>query len=366
MNKLATVIIGCLLLAGCSGRQSNGSAVTEATPDNLLLKDYSPVSIFNIPATYVEKAKFPVIDVHSHDYAQTEEEIDAWVATMDAAGVEVTHLMSCSWIGRPADEMFSKYAKYPDRFRFWCSFDYTDIDNSDWEQRAIASLERYRELGAVGVGEMGDKGLGDLYGYPSEGRGVHIDDPRIKPLLEKCGELGMPINIHIAEPIWMYEKMDETNDGLMNAYTWQVDTTEAGCLGYDGLIQSFENAVAANPNTTFIACHYLNMSHDLPRLAAMLDKYPNMYVDLAARNAESAATPRATRRFILKYADRILFGTDNGMSADMYRSSYRILETDDEHIYDGGSYHWALSGFYLPDDVLKKIYRDNALKLFHN
>jgi predicted TIM-barrel fold metal-dependent hydrolase len=122
--------------------------------------------------------------------------------------------------------------------------------------------------------------------------------------------------------------------------------------------------VRDNPNTIFIACHYLNMNHDLPRLGAMLDKYPNMYIDIAARVAESAHTPRATRAFLMKYQDRVLFGTDNGMEAPMYHTIFRVLETEDEHFYMPESeYHWALSGFGLPDEVLKKIYHDNAERI---
>jgi hypothetical protein len=365
MKKLLLAVAIALTAVGCCGSKNS---VANSGSD-LLLKDYKPVSIFNVKKTVVEKPKFPVIDAHSHDYASTKADVAAWVAEMDAAGVEVTHLMSCNWLGQPMDSMVVKYADYPDRFRFWCSFDYSDMDKSDWTERALASLEKYYTMGAVGVGEMGDKGLGDLYGYPTEGRGVHLDDPRLKPLLEKCGELGMPINIHVAEPIWMYMKPDATNDGMMNASLWQVDTTEPGCLDYEGLIQMFLNAVEANPATTFIACHYLNMNDDLPRLGEMLDKYPNMYVDLAARNGESAATPRATREFIIKYADKVLFGTDLAdTKARMYRNVYRILETDDEHFYipetNNYGYIWPLSGFDLPDDVLRKVYRDNALKLF--
>ena len=191
-----------------------------------------------------------------------------------------------------------------------------------------------------------------------------MDDPRMKPLLERCGALGMPVSIHIAEPIWMYEPLDEHNDGLMNGATWAVDTSVEGCRDYDELMATFERTVAAYPATTFIACHYLNMNQDLDRLGALLDKYPNLYVDLSGRMGESAVTPRATRRFLLKYADRVLYGTDNGMSSDMYRMTFRLLETDDEHIYNPDyGYHWAYAGFDLPDDVLRKIYRDNAARI---
>ena len=334
--------------------------------DTLLLKNYEPHSIFKIQISNVKVAKYPVIDTHSHDYAKTDDEIREWIKNMDECGIEKTYLLSCNWIGLPFEKFVEKYSPYKDKFAFCCSFDYTDFDKPDWEKRAIESLVRCHELGAIGIGEMGDKGFGDLYGYPTEGRNIHLDNPKLKPLLEKCGELKMPIIIHIAEPIWMYQPIDRYNDGLINAAKWKVDTTQIGCLGYEQLMKSFENAVAANPKTIFIACHFLNMNQDLVRLGKLLDKYPNLYIDIAGRMAESSCTPRATRAFLIKYADRVLFGTDNGTTKEMYRNIFRILQTSDEHFYiPDYNYHWYYNGFNLPDKVLKKIYYKNAKKIFH-
>ena len=360
--KKTIFILACaaLSLTGCqkaavSDQQAASPAAT------ILLKDFAPQVINNIPKTHVERAKFDIIDMHAHDYASSEEEIAQWCQTMDEVGVLNTAIMHCSWIGRPFEEVIEAYAPYKDHFRFWCCFDYTDM-SEEVIQKACETLARCKEMGAVGVGELGDKGEGDTYARPGDGKDIHIDDPRIKPLIEKCAELKMPISIHIAEPYWMYLPMDETNDGLVNAVTWHVDTTN--CYGYDKLMETFENAVRENPKTIFIACHYLNMTHDLPRLGALLDKYPNMYFDISARVAESAHTPRATREFLIKYQDRVLFGTDNGMDASMYQNIFRVLETNDEHFYMPESeYHWALSGFNLPDDVLKKLYHDNAYRI---
>lgn len=366
--KTSNLLIGtALLLCSCSHTTQPAPTGTEAQKafvEELKLKDYTPRSIFNIPVTKVEKAKFPVIDAHSHDYAADKEEIRAWVETLDACGIVKANLMHCSWIGQPFEEVVAKYAPFQDRFAFWCCFDYTGYERADWAERAVARLEACRKLGAVGIGEMVDKGMGDVYARPGSGEGIHLDDPKMRPLIERCGELGMPISIHIAEPIWMYEPLNAENDGLMNGANWAVDTTVEGCRDYEELIATFERAVAAYPGTTFIACHYLNMNQDLTRLGALLDKYPNLYVDLAGRMGESAATPRATRRFLIRYADRVLYGTDNGMSPEMYRLTFRLLETADEHIYNPDyGYHWAYSAFDLRDDVLKKIYHDNAARL---
>ncbi len=361
MEKYVFLFVTIALLAGCKpaveeAQQASNPAAT------ILLKDFAPKVVNNIPVTHVERAKFDIIDMHSHDYVENAEQIAAWCKTMDEVGVLNTAIMHCSWIGRPFEEVVELYAPYKDRFRFWCCFDYTDM-SPEGIAKACDLLERYHnELGAVGVGELGDKGEGDTYARPTDGKDIHIDDPRIQPLIAKCAELKMPISIHIAEPYWMYLPMDETNDGLLNAVNWHVDTTN--CYGYDKLITTFENAVRENPQTIFIACHYLNMNHDLPRLGALLDKYPNLYIDISARVAESAHTPRATREFLIKYQDRVLFGTDNGMDAEMYQMIFRVLETNDEHFYMPESeYHWSLSGFNLPDEVLKKIYHDNAERI---
>lgn len=360
-----------LFLVLCSGMAAARTQTTDpktrkAAIRELKLRDFAPESIFRIPITHVDKARFEVIDAHSHDYALTDEEIREWVRTLDLCGIEKTHVMHCSWIGRTFEEVVARYAPYKDHFAFWCCFDYTGFGEADWAERAVARLEECRRLGAVGIGEMVDKGLGDTYARPVSGDGIHLDDPRLKPLIERCGELGMPISIHIAEPIWMYRPLDAHNDGLMNGANWAVDTSAEGCRDYEELMATFERAVAAYPGTTFIACHYLNMNQDLDRLGSLLDKYPNLYVDLAGRMGESAVTPRATRRFLIRYADRVLYGTDNGMSPAMYRMTFRLLETDDEHIYNPDyGYHWSYSGFDLPDDVLRKIYHDNAARLLN-
>ena len=356
------LLLAAATLTACKGTISNGDS-TANPAEKVLVVNYFPTVVNNIPVTQVERAKFPIIDMHSHDYAESPEQIEQWIRVMDTVGVLNTAIMHCSWIGRPFEDFVKAYEPYKDRFRFWCCFDYSDM-TSEGIAKACETLERYHEMGAVGVGELGDKGEGDLYARPVEGKNIHIDDPRIKPLIEKCGELKMPISIHIGEPIWMYLPMDQTNDGLPNAACWHVDTTD--CLGYYGLINTFENAVRDNPGTIFIACHYLNMSHDWVRLGELLDKYPNMYVDIAARVAESAHTPRATREFLIKYQDRVLFGTDNGMESPMYRTIFRVLETNDEHFYSEELYyHCALSGFNLPDEVLKKIYHDNAERILN-
>ena len=355
-----TFIVGLLVL-GCV--VTTFAAEDEAGPEALLLKDFRPRSIYNIPRTTVEKARYPAIDMHAHPYAKTPEEVATWVRVMDEVGVRKTIILTYA-TGQPFDDIYAMYAKYPDRFEVWCGLDYTGYDQPGFAAKAIKELERCYKVGARGVGELGDKGKGLFYCRPTKAWGMHLDDARLDPVLKRCGELNMPINIHVADPYWMYEPMDKTNDGLMNAYEWRLDN-QPGIVGHEGLMKTLEGALRKHPETMFVVCHFANCSHDLNRLAKMFNAYPNLYADISARYAETAAIPRCAAQFYKKYQDRLVYGTDMHFSKAVYQMTFRILESADEHFYDWNhfSYHWALHGFALDDDVLEKVYRANALKI---
>jgi predicted TIM-barrel fold metal-dependent hydrolase len=334
--------------------------------DNLLLRNYHPVSIYKIPTANISKASSPVIDMHSHDYLQTQQEIDDLVKLMNKMNIKKTMILTYS-TGKGFDSAVEKYSKYPDRFELWCGFDYTGYETPGWQRHAVEELERCYKRGAKGVGELGDKGEGELYSKPTPGKGLHIDDPQMRPLLEKCAELHMPISIHVAEDEWMYERPDSTNDGMMNAATWHVDMNKPNKLGHDALIKTLENAVRENPKTIFIACHLANTCSNLQQFGDLLDKYPNLYADIAARYGEIAPVPRYAAAFITKYQEKLVYGTDNSPDEHMYITTFRILETADEHFYeqDTFNYHWALYGLNLSKEVLEKLYHKNAEKIMN-
>jgi predicted TIM-barrel fold metal-dependent hydrolase len=338
------------------------SAQEKPGPEQLLLKDFHPESVYKIPQTTVPKAKYPAIDMHAHVYAKTPEQVDKWVRMMDEAGVRKAIVLTMAY-GKEFDRIYSLYAKYPDRFEVWCGFDYTGYDKPGFGPAAAKELERCYQAGARGVGELGDKGKGLFYCRP-RALGMHLDDPRMDPLLEKCAELKMPVNIHVGDPYWMYLPMDARNDGLMNAYSWRLDN-QPGIVDLPGMVDILERAVARHPKTTFVACHFANCSYDLNRLGRMFDKYPNLYADISARYAETAAIPRFVGRFYGKYQDRLVYGTDMGASVDTYRFTFRVLESSDEHFYawNLSTYHWPLYGLALSDGVLEKVYNANALKI---
>jgi predicted TIM-barrel fold metal-dependent hydrolase len=354
------------------------------TPNKLLLKDYRPESIYRVPKTEVKKAKYPVIDVHNHG-ARPPQQVDDMVKLMDAAGVEKTVILN----GAPTPERFTElqqpYVKYPGRFDLWCGWDLAGHDQPGFGPNAIKSLDECHRLGAVGIGEIMDKGWGFGGGGGRGARagraagagastgsatprpaGMHIDDARMDPIIDRCRQLGMPISIHVSDPIWSYQPMDRTNDGLMNAYTWRIDDKQPGILGHNELIEGLERAVSRHPKTIFIACHFMNLDYDLARLGQIFDRNPNFYADLGARFAELAPIPRFVAQFIQKHQDRVLYGTDWTYHERVFSTTFRILESLDEHFYDHElfNYHWPLYGFGLPNDVLKKVYADNARKVF--
>jgi len=334
-------------------------------PDSLLLKNFRPHSIYKIPVTNITKSKYPVIDMHAHQgNVKSHAQLKEWVNRMDRFGVEKTIILTML-TGAPFDSVYKAYASYGDRFEIWCGFDYTGYNEPGWSEKAVRELERCVRIGAKGVGELGDKGMGEIFSEPVPAYGMHVDDPRMKPLFQKCGELKLPVNVHVAEPMWMYETMDSTNDGLMNAFPWKVDQTKPGFLGHGELIQTLENVVRENPGTTFIACHLANCEYDLTILGRLLSRYKNLYADFAARYAEISPIPRYMHAFFEKYQDKLVYGTDMQATNYMYETTFRILETKDEHFYaiDLTGYHWPLSGFGLSDAVLKKIYKTNAAKI---
>ena len=338
------------------------TASKAASPETLLLKDYRPQSIYKIPVTKIEKAKYPIIDMHSHPYAKTAAEIDAWVRTMDDVGVNKTMILTMA-TGAEFDDIQKKYAKYPERFEMWCGLDLSGYNKPGFEQAVVKELERCRQGGARGVGEIHDKGKG-LQSGKLKAPGMHPDDARMEALWEKCGELGMPVSLHVADPIWMYQKMDKHNDGLMNAFEWRLDN-QPNIVGLSGMVDIFERTLARHRNTTFIACHFMNLDYDLARLGEVLERNPNLYADISARYAETAPIPRFAAQFYGKYAERLVYGTDMGFDKPMYEITFRILESLDEHFYevDQFSYHWALNGLGLSDEVLKKVYLENAAEL---
>jgi len=362
MKKISFFISVFILLNGiCLAQDSSGDPPAES----LLLKNYRPESLYKVHDYKADKPKFSTIDMHSHAYPQSETDIKAWVETMKKNDIDKTILLTKA-TGAKYDSLYSVYSQYGNYFEVWCGIDYSGYKQPGFAEKAIQELERLHKMGATGIGELGDKGEGLVYSHPKQALGMHIDDKRLAPVLERAGELNMPINVHVAEPYWFYMDMDSTNDGLMNAVNWRLDNKE-GILGHGAMLKTLENAVKKHPNTTFIAAHLGNSSYDLKIIGSMLEKYPNLYADVSARYAELSQIPRHVKEFITEHQDKIVYGTDMGTGGSMYDVTFRVLETMDEHFYrhEMFGYHWSLNGFNLNDKVLKKIYQSNAKKIIN-
>lgn len=332
--------------------------------DSILLKDYAPRPSLVVPEHPVLKAKYPVVDVHAHVYARNPEEVAKWAKTMDDVGIE-TMVVLASATGEAYDKLAAMYLKpYPKRFQLWCGLLTSDFDKPDYSQRAVAELERCYKAGARGVGELSDKGSG--YGRRGQGllhrdKRLHPDDPRLDAFWEKCADLKMPVNIHIADhpscwtPLDVYQERTPDYQHF-NQYGRDVPS-------YEELIAMRDRLLAKHPRTTFIACHLGNQGQDLGLLGKELDKYPNLYLDMSARDYELGRQPRAALKFLTKYRNRVMFGDDIGRRENMYRAYFRLFETEDEFM--PGRMWWRYYGLGLPAPALRDLYQGVAKKVLN-
>jgi len=328
--------------------------------DAILVKDYAPVSSVVTNETFVPKAKYPVIDCHVHVVATTPGEVAEWVRTMDEVGMEKSIVLTGA-TGAEFDALVNALPKtYPGRFLLYCGLDRTDIDKPDYSARAVAELVRCHSNGARGVGELSDKGFGFTEDELPRDKRLHPDDPRLDAFWEKCAELKMPVNLHVADhpscwtPLDVYQERTPDYQHF-NKYGKDVPS-------YDELITIRNRTLEKHPKTIFIACHLGNQGNDLEKLSLAMDKYPNLSLDTSARDYEMGRTPRASARFLTKYQDRIVFGTDQGREKSMYQIHWRLLETADEYIV--GRVGWRYYGLELPASVLESLYRGTARKIF--
>jgi predicted TIM-barrel fold metal-dependent hydrolase len=325
--------------------------------DSILVKDYAPKSSIVARESFIAKAHSPVIDVHAHVNANTPAEVQAWVRTMDEVGVETTIILTGA-TGAKFDRLVELYLKpYPTRFQLYCGLDTAHFDQPDYAQRAVDELVRCYRKGARGVGELTDKGYG-FGGDPSMPRAkrLHPDDARLDPFWKKCAELKLPANVHIADHPSCWKPLDvyqERTPDYQHFNLYRKDVPS-----YEELIAFRDRTLAKNPNTRFIACHLGNQGHDLSALSKELDTYPNLYLDISARDYEVGRTPRAAAKFLAAYRSRVLFGTDMGREKSMYQAWWRLFESADEFM--PGRMWWRYYGLELPAPVLAGLYSENA------
>ena len=371
MAGLAVVATGYLSISRAqapAAKRKGNSGEYNGPMNQVLLKDYDPTTSLVVAAHHPPKAKFPAIDVHVHPAARTPDQVAAWVKAMDETGVETAIILSGA-TGAEFDRLVDLYLKpYPKRFQLYCGMDTTNIDAPDYPQRAAAELERCYRRGARGVGEVTDKGRGfgagtyaDAASLKPRDQRLFVDDRRLDLFWQKCAELKLPVNIHVADHPSAWLPDDNHQERTPNFQHYNQHNLDVP--SHAEVIAKFQTAVERNRRTTFVAVHFSNLGHDFAQLGRALDRFPNLYVDLSARDYEFGRQPFTAPVFFAKYKDRILYGSDRTPGVEMWRHWWRMLETRDEFIK--GPAGWQLYGLGLPDDVLRAVYRDNAKRLLN-
>ena len=361
-RRLILVILGAAA-AGVQavGAQSPPPAKPDQPDQELLLKDFKPRSMLQVPEHPVEKARFPVIDFHGHLGRMDPQEA---LRVMEATNVQ-TIIDFDGGSGPALEEQKARYAGLSGRVVHFARLNWRWINDADFSSRSAKRLEEDVKAGARGL--KVSKMLG-LYLRDDEGKLVAVNDPRFDPIWAKCGELGIPVAIHIADPDAFFLPLDEFNeqyDALKRNPGWHFYGKDFPSK--NTLLKQRNEILARHPGITFLGLHVANRSENLAEVANLLDRFPNLYVEFGARVNELGRQPYTARRFFLKYADRILFGLDrSSLSPYHYRVYFRFLETSDEYFsynHRPGLGRWQIYGIHLSDDILRKVYYQNAQKL---
>jgi len=336
--------------------------------DNVRLVDWQPISKLVVKETRVYRAKFPVIDIHNHlRRGLNPNRFKEYMEEMDKAGVwMVVDLDGESAGDGYKQNLAAAKGQSNERFKVFFRPDFSKIDEPNFGGNEAARLEAaVKQDGCRGL--KINKGLG--LGYKDNtGKHIPVDDPRIDPIWEKCGELGIPVLMHVSDPVAFHEgPVDRYNERYDELQTMTSFYGDAFPYSKEEIIAQRNRVIAKHPNTVFIGAHVCDLAEDLGRVAMWLDQYPNYYCEISARINELGRQPFTARKFFIEYQDRILFGTDTAPNAEAFRLYFRVLETDDEY-FDTTPAHklqgrWMVYGLNLPDEVLEKIYNKNALKI---
>ena len=324
--------------------------------------DYRPRNTLVRTETVVPKARYPVVDIHSHT-GPTPETIERLVAELDAMNVQVLVNLSGGNAAAVKQKMdFIRSSKHANRFAVFANVNFEGAGAPGWAESAVADLEAAAKSGASGLKIF--KNLG-LTTKKHDGTRLAVDDPVLEPVWDACARLNLPVIIHTAEPMEFFSPLDYTNERWLELALFPDRRNyQPGKPTFEELQAERDRMFAANPKTTYIGAHFAYYGHNLAGAAKLLDRRPNVVLEVSAVLYEFGRQPRAARDFFLKYQDRILFGKD-AYAPTEYPYYWRVFETGDEYFDYYRDYHafWKLYGMDLPDDVLKKVYYKNALRI---
>ena len=346
--------------------------------NNLMdIEEYSPKSSLVVEENPKNSAKFPFVDVHSHQWKMPVMDFSNLVAEMDS--LNMAYMINLSGSGFAAfagnqglmdltlTESLENIKKQgvTNRFGVFVNVDFNKIDDADFGTNNVEIIKDAVEQGVIGLKVYKNLGLNLK---DNSGERVKVDDKRLNPIWEICGELNIPVLIHSGEPSPFFEHIDKHNERFLHARQKpQSFRNSDEYPSFDEVMQEQYNMFKNNPNTTFINAHLGWYGNDLDKMSAQLDDLPNVYTEIGAVIAELGRQPIRARRFFVEHQDRVLFGKDTYKKSefDVY---FRILETSDEYFdyYRKRHAHWKMYGLNLPDSILKKLYYKNARKLFPN
>ena len=327
-------------------------------------EEYNPASTLVVPENPVTKARFPFIDVHNHQFRMPEMDLKELITEMDKLNMVV--MINLSGRGRSSSDHLQRSLKnvkenYPGRFIVFTNIDLNSIDEAGWSEKTAKQIEDDYKMGARGLKIYKSQGMDNK---DKQGNRIPIDDPRIDPVWAKCGELGIPVLIHSADPTPFWEEMDANNERWLELKLRPGRKREAKDVSWEQIISEQHHIFEKHPGTKFINAHLGWYANNLGKLSELMEKYPNMYAEIGAVIAELGRQPKFANAFITKYQDRIMFGKDSWVPEE-YHTYFRILETEDEYFPYYKKYHafWRMYGLGLSEEVLKKLYYKNALSV---
>ena len=326
------------------------------------IREYKPKSMLVAPQHPVPRAKFPVIDIHSHQSTPISAgEFDRVMTGMESNNLQILVNLSGSSGDRLRQGVDAlRASKYKDRMVLFANINFRGSVGAGFGAEAAKQLEADVKAGAVGLKIFKDLGM---FVRKADGSRLHVDDPELDVVWDTCARLNIPVLIHVAEPAAFFDPLDYNNERWLELALYSDRRHQTG-VRFEELMTERNNMIRKHPNTRYILAHFGWHANDLARAGKLLDANPNVYYDVAAVLYDFGRQPRATHEFFVKYQDRILFGKDS-YQPDEYPYYWRVFETNDEYFDYYRDYHafWKLYGIGLPDQVLKKLYYQNALKV---
>lgn len=329
----------------------------------LSVEDYEPRSTLTVPEHLPERARYPFIDVHSHQTSiGSQQLVDELVNDMDLLNLRVMVNLSGGYGSTLSGRIASLEGRHPSRFVTFANIDFSQVDASDYSQRAASQLEEDVKNGARGLKIFKNLGM-DLLDNRSQR--IHVDDTRFDEIFDVCAAAKIPVLIHSAEPKPFFDPVDRYNERWLELTMFPARVRMPEHYpAWHTILEEQHRLFARHPGVTFINAHLGWLGGDLDELGRLLDKLPNMYTEIAAVIAELGRQPRRVRKWMTQYQDRVLFGKDHWKPAE-YHTYFRVMETDDEYFDYFRKTHcfWKMYGMELPDEVLRKLYFENALRV---